>query len=56
LRLFSGAPKPVHLREFFSFLREIFYHNQLMDEVDVSLADDVLTILNNAIKFRSKSH
>lgn len=42
------------MKEFFSFLREIFYHNQIMDEVDVNLAEDVLKILNHSIHFRNK--
>ena len=27
IRLFGVLPKAIHMREFFSFLREIFYHN-----------------------------
>jgi len=27
IRLFGVIPKAIHMREFFSFLREIFYHN-----------------------------
>ena len=42
------------MKEFFSFLREIFYHNQIMDEVDVNLAEDVLKILNHSIHFKNK--
>ena len=54
IRLFGVIPKAIHMKEFFSLLREIFYHNQIMDEVDVNLAEDVLKILNHAIHFKNK--
>lgn len=49
-------PKAIHLREFFSFLREIFYYNQQMDDVDLNLAEDVLKILNYSINLRHKTY
>ena len=55
IRLFGVIPKAIHMREFFSFLREIFYHNKMMDDVDVNLAEDVLKILNYSINFRNKT-
>ena len=54
VRLFGVIPKAAHMKEFFSFLREIFYHNKIMDEVDVNLAEDVLKILNHSIHFKNK--
>ena len=43
------------MREFFAFLREIFYYKDDMDEVDNNLAQDVLEILNNMLKNKSES-
>jgi len=35
-------PKTPQIKEFFSFFREITYYNQQIDEVDVSLLENVL--------------
>ena len=53
-RAFSVHPEPLLVREFFAFLREIFYYNQDMDQVDIDLACDTLEILNNLLKNRSQ--
>ncbi|CDW75265.1 beach domain-containing protein [Stylonychia lemnae] len=46
----AAIPNPMIYKEFFSFLREIFYYNKDMDQVDCQLAGDVLEILNNLMK------
>ena len=51
---FSRIPQAVIMRDFFSFLREIFFYLQQMDETDHALAMDMLTILNDCIKRNSK--
>jgi hypothetical protein len=53
VRLLSVAPKTSLYKEFFGFLREIFYYNRDMDEVDFDLANDTLYILNNLLKTSS---
>jgi len=52
VRLFGMAPKADHLRDFFSFFREILYYQDQMDEIDVSLLEEVLVILNSSINLR----
>ncbi len=37
------------MRDFFSFLREIFFFNQKLDGVDTLLAEDVLYMLNEIL-------
>lgn len=44
---------PEVFKEFFSFLREIFYYNTSMDNVDFNLAIDTMEILNSLLKFKS---
>jgi hypothetical protein len=50
VRIFSVVPKAENYRDFFSFMREILYRNQEMDEVDGNLLEDVLKILDNCLR------
>jgi len=50
VRIFSVVPKAKNYRDFFSFMREILYRNQEMDEVDANLLEDVLKILDNCLR------
>jgi hypothetical protein len=50
VRIFSVVPKAENYRDFFSFMREILYRNQEMDEVDANLLEDVLKILDNCLR------
>lgn len=52
---FSRVPQAVHMRDFFAFLREIFFYTDRMDRVDHGLAEDVLTVLRDTIR-RSSRH
>jgi hypothetical protein len=45
-----AVPNPIMMKEFFTFIREIFYYDQDMDAVDFNLATDVLEILNEMLK------
>lgn len=42
------------LRDFFAFLREIFFYGNQMDLTDHALANDILTVLNDTIRMNSK--
>jgi len=42
------------MRDFFSFLREIFFFNQKLDGVDTLLAEDVLYMLNEILRTKSE--
>jgi hypothetical protein len=51
---FSRVPQAGILRDFFAFLREIFFYANQMDLTDQALANDILTVLNDAIRMNSK--
>ena len=38
------------MRDFFSFLREIFFYTKQMDQTDHALAMDMLSIMNDSIR------
>jgi hypothetical protein len=42
------------MRDFFSFLREIFFYNQKLDVVDTLLAEDMLHMLNEILRTKSE--
>ena len=42
------------LRDFFAFLREIFFYTRQMDLVDHALANDILSVLHDMIRRNSK--
>ena len=52
--VFSRVPSAVVMRDFFAFLREIFFYTDQMDETDNALANDVLKILYETIRRNSK--
>eukprot|EP00347_Sterkiella_histriomuscorum_P012473 403368442 len=54
-RAFQIQPNPLVFREFFGFLREIFYYNKDMDDIDNNLAQDTLEILNNLLKNKDEN-
>jgi hypothetical protein len=49
-KVLGCLPRGPIYKEFFSFLKEIFYYNQDMDDVDFNLANDTLHILNGLMK------
>jgi len=54
IQTFSRVPSAVVLRDFFSFLREIFFYSDRMDLVDHALAQDMLTVMLDTIRRNSK--
>lgn len=54
VRALSAAPAAVSYREYFSFLREIFYYSSDMDQVDFDLACDTLHTFNQVLKISSQ--
>lgn len=55
-RIFAVIPKALQMRDFFSQLREILFYNQDMDEVDLSLLQEVLSILNSCLVLKHRIH
>ena len=51
---FSRMPQAVIMRDFFAFLREIFFYTKQMDLTDHALALDMLTVLNDSIRRNSR--
>ena len=51
---FSRVPQAIHMRDFFSFLREIFFYYDRMDHVDHGIAEDILTVLRDMIRMNSR--
>lgn len=51
-KTFRLVPKAIQIRDFFSLIREIFFYNKQMDEVDYKLAEDMLTTFNDIIRPR----
>ena len=49
-QIFVRVPKASQMRDFFSFLREIFFYNNMMDKVDHALAREMLKIFNQVIQ------
>ena len=54
VQIFVRVPRAIQIRDFFSFIREIFFYNEMMDEVDHMLARDMLKIFNDVIKESTK--
>ena len=54
IHVFSRVPSAVVMRDFFAFLREIFFYRDQMDETDNALAKDVLKILHETIRRNSR--
>lgn len=50
IKTFAAYPDSLIIKEFFSFLREIFYYNKMMDNVDFELTKDILETMNQIIK------
>ena len=50
VKILGVLPRAPVYKEFFTFMREIFYYNRDMDEVDYNLATDTLYIMNNLMK------
>jgi hypothetical protein len=50
VKILRVLPRSPIYKEFFTFMREIFYYNRDMDEVDYNLATDTLYIMNNLMK------
>lgn len=50
VKILGVLPRSPIYKEFFTFMREIFYYNRDMDEVDYNLATDTLYIMNNLMK------
>ena len=50
VKILGVLPRAPIYKEFFTFMREIFYYNKDMDEVDYNLAIDTLYIMNNLMK------
>ena len=50
VKILVVLPRSPIYKEFFTFMREIFYYNRDMDEVDYNLATDTLYIMNNLMK------
>lgn len=50
IKVLGVLPRGPIYKEFFGFMREIFYYNKDMDEVDYNLATDTLHIMNNLMK------
>jgi hypothetical protein len=46
----SVCPNPLIIKEFFSFIREIFYYNENMDIIDYNLAVDCLDMFNKVLR------
>ena len=51
---FSRVPQAGVLRDFFAFIREIFFYTDQMDQTDFALAHDMLTVLLETLKRNSK--
>ena len=50
VKILGVLPRAPVYKEFFTFMREIFYYNRDMDEIDYNLATDTLYIMNNLMK------
>jgi hypothetical protein len=50
VKILGVLPRAPIYKEFFTFMREIFYYNRDMDEIDYNLATDTLYIMNNLMK------
>ena len=50
VKILGVLPRAPVYKEFFTFMRDIFYYNRDMDEVDYNLATDTLYIMNNLMK------
>jgi|LauGreDrversion4_2_1035121.scaffolds.fasta_scaffold885589_2 hypothetical protein len=50
IKILAALPRGPIYKEFFGFMREIFYYNKDMDDVDYNLATDTLLIMNNLMK------
>jgi hypothetical protein len=50
VKILGVLPRAGIYKEFFAFMREIFYYNRDMDEVDYNLATDTLYIMNNLMR------
>ena len=50
VKILGVLPRAPVYKEFFTFMREIFYYNREMDEIDYNLATDTLYIMNNLMK------
>jgi hypothetical protein len=48
-KVFSYVPKAIEFKEFFTFIREIMFYNEEMDETDQALANDTLWILTKVL-------
>lgn len=55
VKLFGIVPKAQQMRDFFSLLREILYYNQDIDDVDLSLLEETLQIMNSCLNLRHKN-
>ncbi len=50
VKILGVLPRAPVYKEFFTFMREIFYYNRDIDEVDYNLATNTLYIMNNLMK------